>query len=52
MGLASILLCVTMKPRNLPELTPNAHFRGLSFIPWCVPGQKFLTGASYNRGVL
>ena len=32
MGLASIPLCVTIKPRNLPELTPNAHFKGLSFM--------------------
>ena len=32
MGLASIPLYVTIKPRNLPELTPNAHFKGLSFM--------------------
>ena len=33
MGLASIPLRVTIKPRNLPELTSNAHFKGLSFMP-------------------
>ena len=32
MGLASIALCVTIKPKNLPELTPNTHFKGLSFM--------------------
>ena len=32
MGLASIPLCVTIKPKNLPELTPHAHFKGLSFM--------------------
>ena len=32
MGLASFPLRVTIKPRNLPELTPNAHFKGLSFM--------------------
>ena len=32
MGLASIPLRITIKPKNLPELTPNAHFKGLSFI--------------------
>ena len=32
MGLAFIPLCVTIKPRILPELTPNAHFKGLSFM--------------------
>ena len=31
-GLAFIPLCVTIKPKNLPELTPNAHFKGLSFM--------------------
>ena len=31
-GLASIPLFVTIKPRNLPELTPNTHFKGLSFM--------------------
>ena len=30
--LASIPLRVTIKPRNLPELTPNVHFKGLSFM--------------------
>ena len=33
-GLASIPLWVTMKPRNRPELTPKAHFKGFSFIPY------------------
>ena len=33
-GFASIPLCVTIKPRNLPALTPNAHFSGLSFMPY------------------
>ena len=31
-GLASNPLYVTIKPRNLPELTLNAHFKGLSFM--------------------
>ena len=31
MGLASIPLCVTIKPKNFPELTPNAHFKGFKF---------------------
>ena len=34
MGLASIPLRVTMKPRNLPRLTLKAHFKGLSFMPY------------------
>ena len=33
MGLASIPLYLTIKPRNLPKLTPNAHFKELSFMP-------------------
>ena len=33
-GFAFIPHCVTMKPRNLPALTPNAHFKGFSFIPY------------------
>ena len=32
MELASIPFCVTIKPKNLPELTPNVHFKGLSFM--------------------
>ena len=32
MVLFSILLYVTIKPRNLPELTLNAHFKGFSFM--------------------
>ena len=32
-GLASIPLCVIMKPRNRSALTSNAHFAGFSFIP-------------------
>ena len=32
MGLASIPLCVTIKPKNLLELTPNAHFKGFNFM--------------------
>ena len=32
MGLASIPLYVTIKPKNLPKLTSNAHFKGLSFM--------------------
>ena len=31
---ASIPFCVTIKPRNLPALTPKAHFWGFSFIPY------------------
>ena len=33
-GLASIPLWVTIKPRNRPALTPMAHFKGFSFIPY------------------
>ena len=33
-GLASIPLWVTIKPRNRSGLTPKAHFKGLSFIPY------------------
>ena len=32
MGLASITLHITIKPRNLSELTQNEHFKGLSFM--------------------
>ena len=32
MGLASIPLRVTIKPRNFLELTPNVHFKRLSFM--------------------
>ena len=31
-GFDSIPLCVTMKPKNRSELTPKAHFNGLSFM--------------------
>ena len=34
MGLASIPLCVTIKSKNLPELTLNAHFKGLIFMSY------------------
>ena len=40
MGLASIPLCVTIKPRKFPELTPNAHFKGLSFMPYLLNSSK------------
>ena len=33
-GLASIPLWVTINPRNRPALTPKAHFKGFSFIPY------------------
>ena len=33
-GLASIPLWVTIKPRNRLALTPKAHFKGFSFIPY------------------
>ena len=33
-GLASIPLWVTIKLRNRPKLTPKAHFRGFSFMPY------------------
>ena len=32
--LASIPLWVTIKPRNRPALTPKAHFKGFSFMPY------------------
>jgi hypothetical protein len=31
-GFASIPLCDTMKPKNLPEETPKAHLDGFNFI--------------------
>ena len=43
-GLASISLWVTIKPKNLPELTPNAHFKGLSFMLYFCNSSK----ASYR----
>ena len=33
-GLTSIPLWVTIKPRNRPAMTPKAHFKGFSFIPY------------------
>ena len=33
-GLASIPLWVTVKPRNRSALTPKAHFKGFSFISY------------------
>ena len=33
-GLASIPLWVTIKPRNRPALTPKAHFKWFSFMPF------------------
>ena len=33
-GLASIPLWVTIKPRNRSALTSKAHFKGLSFMPY------------------
>ena len=33
-GLASIPLWVTIKPRNRPALTPKAHFKGFNFMPY------------------
>ena len=33
-GLAFIPLWVTIKPRNWSALTPKAHFKGFSFIPY------------------
>ena len=43
-GFASIPLCVTMKPKNRPALTPKAHFKGLNFIPYALRRSK----ASYR----
>jgi len=34
LGLASILLACTIKPKNFPDETPNEHFRGFGFIPY------------------
>ena len=33
-GLASMPLWVTIKPRNRPALTPKAHFKGFSFMSY------------------
>ena len=33
-GLASIPLWITIKPRNQSALTPEAHFKGFSFMPY------------------
>ena len=35
-GLASIPLSLTRNPRNFPDLTPNTHFFGFSFMPYCL----------------
>ena len=43
-GFASIPLCVTMKPKNQPALTPKAHFKGLSFMLYAIKRSK----ASYR----
>ena len=43
MGLASIPLCVTIKLRNLPELTLKAHFKVLSFMP-CLRNNSKVSG--------
>lgn len=34
LGFASIPLCVTMQPKNVPAATPNVRLVGLSFIPY------------------
>ena len=39
-GFASIPLCVTMKPKNRPALTPKAHFKGLSFMSYALRRSK------------
>ena len=45
-GLASIPLCITKKPKNLLEHIPNAHFRGLSFMPYVRNNSKVSYGCS------
>ena len=50
-GLASIPLCVTMKPRNHPALTPKAHFRGFSFIPYFLRMSKVVEDELHDPGV-
>ena len=45
MGLAPIPLRVTIKPRNLPELTPNAHFKELVSCRVFTTAQRFLVNA-------
>ena len=39
-GLASIPQWLTRYPKNLPELTPNAHFSGFSFISYLLNNSK------------
>ena len=39
-GFASIPLCVTIKPKNWSALTPNAHFKGLSFMSYALRKSK------------
>ena len=58
--MASIPLYVTIKPKNLSELTPNAHLKGLGFIlyfrnsskafvdAWC-DQRAFWTLQAYHR---
>ena len=35
LGLASIPLCETIKPRNFPDDTPKAHLLGFNFMLYC-----------------
>ena len=45
-GLASIPICVTKKPKNLLKHIPDAHFRGLSFMPYVHNSSKVSYGCS------
>jgi len=40
--LASMLRCVSMKPRNLPRSTPKTHFSGLRRRLYCRNKEKIV----------
>ena len=52
MRLASIPLYVNIKPKIFPELTPKAHFKGLSFMSCLRSSSKVSVNALCGRGVL
>ncbi|WZZ61287.1 hypothetical protein YC2023_061394 [Brassica napus] len=47
-GLASMPRWVTIYPRNFPELTPNEHLAGLSFMLYLQRVEKPVVGARYG----
>ena len=51
-GFASILLCVTIKPRNLPALTPKAHLRDLVSYHILRGGRKLVGDELHDPGAV